>query len=98
MKSRLTTLDLISSLDDLVPVLVGMRVNQIYDIDKKTLLIRLQRPEEGKKMLLIESGTRLHTTGKKGQRREFIDEAGWRVERGKRIMCKRKGEIGKSEK
>lgn len=39
-----------------------MRVNQIYDIDNKTYLIRLQRTEE-KKVLLLESGNRFHTTG-----------------------------------
>lgn len=42
--------------------LVGLRVNQIYDIDNKTYLIRLQGGGEEKKMLLIESGIRFHTT------------------------------------
>lgn len=42
--------------------LVGLRVNQIYDIDNKTYLIRLQGGGEAKKMLLIESGIRFHTT------------------------------------
>lgn len=42
--------------------LVGMRVNQIYDIDHRTYLIRLQRSEE-KCVLLLESGNRIHTTG-----------------------------------
>ena len=41
--------------------LVGMRVSQIYDIDHKTYLIKLQRTEE-KAMLLIESGIRFHST------------------------------------
>jgi predicted ribosome quality control (RQC) complex YloA/Tae2 family protein len=41
--------------------LVGMRVVQVYDIDHKTYLIKLQRSEE-KCMLLLESGTRLHST------------------------------------
>lgn len=38
-----------------------MRVNQIYDIDNKTYLIRLNRGEE-KSVLLLESGNRFHTT------------------------------------
>lgn len=38
-----------------------MRVNQIYDIDQRTYLIRLQRSEE-KFILLLESGNRIHTT------------------------------------
>lgn len=41
--------------------LIGMRVNQIYDIDHRTYLIRLQRSEE-KCVLLLESGNRIHTT------------------------------------
>lgn len=39
-----------------------MRVNNIYDIDNKTYLIRLQRSEE-KCVLLLESGNRFHSTG-----------------------------------
>lgn len=41
--------------------LIGMRVNQIYDIDNKTYLIRFQRNEE-KCILLLESGNRIHST------------------------------------
>lgn len=38
-----------------------MRVNQVYDIDNRTYVIRLQQSEE-KAMLLLESGNRFHTT------------------------------------
>lgn len=41
--------------------LVGFRVNQIYDIDNKTYLIRLHSNEQ-KTVLLLESGNRIHTT------------------------------------
>lgn len=41
--------------------MVGQRVNQIYDIDNKTYLIRFQGGEN-KTVLLIESGIRFHTT------------------------------------
>nr|CAD7196324.1 unnamed protein product [Timema douglasi] len=41
--------------------LIGMRVAQVYDIDHKTYLIKLQRTEE-KAILLLESGNRIHTT------------------------------------
>ena len=34
---------------------------QVYDIDNKTYLIKLQQPDK-KIVVLIESGTRLHTT------------------------------------
>ena len=82
MKSRFSTLDIISILEELQHY-VGMRVNQVghfwhacifsisyllihhllqvYDIDNKTYLIKLQQPDK-KIVVLIESGTRLHTT------------------------------------
>lgn len=41
--------------------LVGLRVNQIYDIDNKTYLIKLQE-KDAKHTLLMESGIRFHTT------------------------------------
>jgi len=60
MKTRFSTLDIISILEELQQY-VGMRVNQVYDIDNKTYLIKLHQPEK-KAVLLIESGTRIHTT------------------------------------
>lgn len=41
--------------------LVGLRVNQIYDIDNKTYLIRFA-DKDAKTVLLLESGNRFHTT------------------------------------
>lgn len=41
--------------------LIGLRVDQIYDIDKKTYLIRFAKSGQ-KVVLLLESGTRFHTT------------------------------------
>ncbi|XP_032232497.2 ribosome quality control complex subunit NEMF [Nematostella vectensis] len=61
MKGRFTTIDLCASITELKERLLGMRVVNVYDIDNKTYLIKLQRPE-GKAMLLIESGNRMHTT------------------------------------
>lgn len=60
MKSRFSTIDIIAVLSELQKY-IGMRVNQIYDIDNKTYLIRLNRYEE-KIVLLLESGVRIHTT------------------------------------
>ncbi|XP_046734786.1 nuclear export mediator factor NEMF homolog isoform X2 [Diprion similis] len=60
MKTRFNTFDLVCSVTELQR-LIGMRVNQIYDIDNRTYLIRLQRSEE-KVVLLLESGNRIHTT------------------------------------
>uniref|UniRef100_A0A182NR80 NFACT RNA-binding domain-containing protein n=1 Tax=Anopheles dirus TaxID=7168 RepID=A0A182NR80_9DIPT len=59
-KTRFNTYDVVCSVTELQK-LIGMRVNQIYDIDNKTYLIRLARNEE-KVVLLLESGLRFHTT------------------------------------
>ncbi|XP_078090271.1 ribosome quality control complex subunit NEMF [Mustelus asterias] len=60
MKSRFNTIDIRAIVSELQSLL-GMRVNNVYDVDNKTYLIRLQKPES-KTMLLVESGIRIHTT------------------------------------
>ncbi|XP_026743274.1 nuclear export mediator factor NEMF [Trichoplusia ni] len=60
MKNRFNTYDIMCMVTELQR-LIGMRVNQVYDIDSKTYVIRLQRSEE-KSILLLESGNRFHTT------------------------------------
>jgi predicted ribosome quality control (RQC) complex YloA/Tae2 family protein len=40
---------------------VGLRLQQVYDIDHRTYLLKLQEKED-KAVLLIESGNRFHTT------------------------------------
>lgn len=61
MKTRFSTLDIIAALTELRERAVGMRVNQIYDVDHKTYLLKFARQEE-KLVLLIESGIRFHCT------------------------------------
>ncbi|XP_007537808.1 ribosome quality control complex subunit NEMF isoform X1 [Erinaceus europaeus] len=61
MKTRFSTVDLCAVLAELNSSLLGMRVNNVYDVDNKTYLIRLQKPDF-KATLLLESGIRIHTT------------------------------------
>ncbi|XP_017103896.2 ribosome quality control complex subunit NEMF homolog [Drosophila bipectinata] len=62
MKTRFNTYDIICGVAELQK-LVGWRVNQIYDVDNKTYLFRMQGTGAVEKVtLLIESGTRFHTT------------------------------------
>lgn len=61
MKTRFNTLDTIAIIHELKNI-VGSRVNQVYDIDNKTYLIKLNKPDSGKEVLLFESGIRIHTT------------------------------------
>jgi len=68
MRLNLGVLDLVALVRDLRRACLGMRVNQIYDIDNKTLLLKMQ--ESGRKVpVLIESGVRMHTTRFDVQRR-----------------------------
>ncbi|XP_068874785.1 ribosome quality control complex subunit NEMF [Aphelocoma coerulescens] len=61
MKSRFSTVDIRAVLAELRQSLLGMRVNNVYDVDNKTYLIRLQKPD-CKATLLLESGIRIHMT------------------------------------
>ncbi|XP_068608392.1 ribosome quality control complex subunit NEMF [Brachionichthys hirsutus] len=61
MKTRFTTVDIRAVIAEINANYLGMRVNNVYDIDNKTYLIRLQKPDN-KAVLLVESGTRIHST------------------------------------
>ncbi|ESO87754.1 hypothetical protein LOTGIDRAFT_127397 [Lottia gigantea] len=60
MKSRFSTVDIAAIVKEWKRF-IGMRVVNVYDVDNKTYLIRLNRPDE-KVVLLLESGIRLHST------------------------------------
>ncbi|XP_020860443.1 ribosome quality control complex subunit NEMF isoform X2 [Phascolarctos cinereus] len=61
MKTRFSSVDICAILSEFNASLLGMRVHNIYDVDNKTYLIRLQKPDF-KATLLLESGIRIHTT------------------------------------
>ncbi|XP_050405953.1 ribosome quality control complex subunit NEMF [Patella vulgata] len=60
MKGRFSTVDIAAIVKEWKRF-IGMRVVNVYDIDNKTYLIRLNRPDE-KVILLLESGIRLHSS------------------------------------
>ncbi|XP_012682273.2 nuclear export mediator factor NEMF [Clupea harengus] len=61
MKTRFNTVDIRAVIAEINANYIGMRVYNVYDIDNKTYLIRLQKPDT-KAVLLIESGIRIHST------------------------------------
>eukprot|EP01147_Barroeca_monosierra_P003907 gene3907-6387_t len=61
MKQKLSTQDIQALLACSRSRILGMRVTNIYDVDQKTYLFKLSRTPD-KCMLLIESGSRFHTT------------------------------------
>ncbi|RWS17356.1 Nuclear export mediator factor Nemf-like protein [Dinothrombium tinctorium] len=72
MKTRFSTLDIVAIVDELNDCLRGLRVQQVYDCDHKTYLIKFSKTrtdddfekeeESAKRILLIESGVRVHLT------------------------------------
>ncbi|XP_060573398.1 LOW QUALITY PROTEIN: ribosome quality control complex subunit NEMF-like [Ruditapes philippinarum] len=60
MKGRFSTIDITAVIRELLRF-VSMRVMNVYDVDNKTYLIRLGKPDD-KAMILMESGIRLHST------------------------------------
>lgn len=61
MKNKLGLTDTIAMVRDLQRF-AGMKVINVYNLNRKIYLIRLQNKSMGKRVLLIESGTRMHTT------------------------------------
>ena len=58
---RMTLLDLRAAIAELRTKLIGMRLANVYDVSSRTYLLKFSRPG-AKFMLLLESGTRIHTT------------------------------------
>ena len=61
MKARFTSLDVRAMVLSLQQTLLGYRVANVYDLNAKTYLLKLAKPDS-KAVLLLESGIRLHTT------------------------------------
>jgi hypothetical protein len=60
-KQRMTLLDLRASVAELRAKLKGLRLANVYDVNPRTYLLKFSKPGT-KLVLLVESGTRVHTT------------------------------------
>jgi predicted ribosome quality control (RQC) complex YloA/Tae2 family protein len=60
-KTRFTSLDVRCLVRDIKTKIVGLRVANVYDLNNRTYLFKLAKPDQ-KIFLLIESGIRIHTT------------------------------------
>ena len=61
VKLRFTSLDLRAMITSLEESVIGYRITNIYDINPKTYVLKLAKPDS-KIFLLIESGIRIHAT------------------------------------
>ncbi|KAI8921026.1 hypothetical protein DFJ77DRAFT_448289 [Powellomyces hirtus] len=61
MKQRFSALDVSAQVAELRPRLVGLRMQNVYDINARTYLFKFSKPDF-KEMLLVESGVRMHST------------------------------------
>ncbi|KAI9305340.1 fibronectin-binding protein A N-terminus-domain-containing protein [Cunninghamella echinulata] len=61
MKQRFNALDIRATVVNLRERLTGLRLQNIYDVNSKTFLFKFAKPDD-KELVLIESGTRIHTT------------------------------------
>ncbi|CEG84016.1 hypothetical protein RMATCC62417_17873 [Rhizopus microsporus] len=61
MKQRFNALDVRSTVMNLKERLIGIRLQNVYDVNAKTFLFKFAKPDD-KELVLVESGTRIHTT------------------------------------
>lgn len=85
MKSRFSFLDITATTFDLQN-LISSRLNNIYDLNQRQLVFRFQLDSGEKKLLLIESGIRLHETN---FLRETKEISGFNVKLRKHLKGKR---------
>ena len=61
VKLRFTSLDVRAMALSLQQTIVGYRISNVYDVNAKTYLLKLSKPD-AKCLLLMESGIRVHAT------------------------------------
>ena len=67
-KESLTNFDVTALTRELRDAILGFHIANIYQIDSATLLLKLRRPRQPPKTLLIEAGRRMHLTAYKREK------------------------------
>jgi predicted ribosome quality control (RQC) complex YloA/Tae2 family protein len=62
VKKDFTSFDLFASVSELQGKLIDSRVNNVYQLDSKTILLKLHKTAEPPMRLIMEAGRRLHLT------------------------------------
>jgi predicted ribosome quality control (RQC) complex YloA/Tae2 family protein len=62
LKKELTSFDVAAVLHELNKAILDARINNIYQIDGQTLLVKLYKPDKPASHLIVEAGKRLHLT------------------------------------
>lgn len=88
-KARFTSLDLRCVVRDIQSKLVGLRVANVYDLNSKTYMLKLAKPDS-KVFLVIESGVRIHSTGFSRETKDVPSVFSLKVRRGT-FLSKAKG-------
>ncbi|KAI8983879.1 fibronectin-binding protein A N-terminus-domain-containing protein [Pilobolus umbonatus] len=61
MKQRFNALDVRATVINLRERLIGIRLQNVYDVNNKTFLFKFAKPDD-RELVLVESGIRIHTT------------------------------------
>jgi len=61
-KKEFTSFDIEAAVNELKPIITDSRVNNIYQLDKKTLVFKLHKTDSPPLRLIVEAGRRLHLT------------------------------------
>jgi predicted ribosome quality control (RQC) complex YloA/Tae2 family protein len=61
-KKEFTSFDVSAIVRELALCIVDSRVNNVYQLDEKTLLLKLHKPDQPELRLVMEAGRRLHLT------------------------------------
>jgi predicted ribosome quality control (RQC) complex YloA/Tae2 family protein len=61
-KKKFTSFDVAAVVYELQECIIDSRVNSVYQLDGKTLLLKLHKPDKPELRLVLESGRRLHLT------------------------------------